>query len=292
MKQGKIQTKETQLGRPKHVEGRISTIKNRKLSLHLSLAYEKQINKPRKLEIKEESEPQNDLERVKQNLRRISASRKVALDSSESVAETQKLAPKTVSILHTSKISEKSVDKLVEETSKSSVAVSESSIQPQVEMPPKPVAMEEKLDKLHNDHDHDHVAVEPSPLGNVERVENAPPEDEENYIEEKTSKDYQRRNKSNFPAKVEFPETVPQRGPPLPNYMAATESAKAKLRGFGISRFDQNELENGGFMRRHSLPLYTTGKSSMSTQTERLVQASSRGESRPLVTSIDGLGNL
>lgn len=290
--QAKVQTEETELGRPKQVEGRVLTAKNRKL-WHPSLAYEKQVNKLRKLEFKEESEPQNDLERVKQNLRRISASSKVTLDFSQSLAETQKLTPKLVSTFQTCEISEKSVDKLFEKTNKSLEVVSESSMQPNVEMPPKPVAMEEKLDKLHDDHDHDRVAIEPSHLRNVETVEKAPTEDEENSSEEeKTSNDNQRSNKRDFPAKVEYAECVSQRSPTLPNYMVATESAKAKLRGLGFSRFDQDEVENGGFMRRHSLPLHISGKSSlMSTRAERQVQASSRGESRSLLSSIDGHGN-
>ncbi|PON95903.1 IQ motif, EF-hand binding site [Trema orientale] len=288
MKQGKIKTKETELGRPKQVDGRASTVKNKKLSLHPSLAFEKQINKSRKLEFKEESEPQNDLERVKQNLRRISASSKVAFDCSESVVDTQKLTPNTVSIFPTSEVSEKTVDKFLDTISKSSVAVSENSIQSQVEMPPNPNAMEKKLDKLQDDH----VVVKPSPMRNLDGIENALVEDETtNFKEDKTSKGYQRSNKSNFPTKVEYPDSVSQRSPSLPNYMAATESAKAKLRGLEFSRFDQNETENGGFVRRHSLPLYTGGKSSlMSERTERLVQASSRGESRYLLSSTDGHG--
>ncbi|XP_062106683.1 protein IQ-DOMAIN 28-like [Humulus lupulus] len=294
MKQGKYQTKETELGRPKQVEGRVSPVKNRKLPLHPSLAYEKQINKPRKLEFKEESKPLNDLERVKQNLRRISASTKVTLDCTEPVAEKQKSTPTTLSTIPTSEISENSVVKLIEKTSESSIVpVFESSVQPELELPPKPVV--EKLDKQHGHRDSDHAAIEPTPMRDVEMVEDASIENDHNnnFEVEKTSKGYQRIYKKRIPAKVEYQENVPQRSPTLPNYMTATESAKAKLRALGYSRSDEDEVENYGLVRRHSLPLYTSGNSSliMSARTEKKVQASSRGENRSLLmSSTDGHG--
>uniref|UniRef100_A0A803QM71 DUF4005 domain-containing protein n=1 Tax=Cannabis sativa TaxID=3483 RepID=A0A803QM71_CANSA len=237
IKQGKIQTKETEIGRAKQAEGKVSPVKNRKLPLHPSLAYEKQINKPRKLEFsKEESKPLNDLERVKQNLRRISGS------TAESVAEKLKPNPTTLPTIPSSEISEKSVVNLIEKTSESS----------EVEVPPKQVVEKnEKLDEQHDD------GVEPIPIRDVEMVEDASIENEHknNFEIEKTSKDSQKNYKKKVPTKVEYQENVPQRSPTLPNYMTATESAKAKLRGLGYPRFDEDEVENQGFVRRHSLLL-------------------------------------
>ncbi|KAF4350927.1 hypothetical protein G4B88_029093 [Cannabis sativa] len=272
--QGKIQTKETEIGRAKQAEGKVSPVKNRKLPLHPSLAYEKQINKPRKLEFsKEESKPLNDLERVKQNLRRISGS------TAESVAEKLKPTPTTLPAIPSSEISEKSVVNLIEKTSESS----------EVEVPPKQVVEKnEKLDELHDD------GVEPIPIRDVEMVEDASIENEHknNFEIEKTSKDSQKNYKKKVPTKVEYQENVPQRSPTLPNYMTATESAKAKLRGLGYPRLDEDEVENQGFVRRHSLPLYTSGNSSliMSSRTEKKVQSSSRGENRSVLSSTDGHG--
>ncbi|XP_030483802.2 protein IQ-DOMAIN 30-like [Cannabis sativa] len=274
IKQGKIQTKETELGRAKQAEGKVSPVKNRKLPLHPSLAYEKQINKPRKLEFsKEESKPLNDLERVKQNLRRISGS------TAESVAEKLKPTPTTLPTIPSSEISEKSVVNLIEKTSESS----------EVEVPPKQVVEKnEKLDEQHDD------GVEPIPIRDVEMVEDTSIENEHknNFEIEKTSKDSQKNYKKKVPTKVEYQENVPQRSPTLPNYMTATESAKAKLRGLGYPRFDEDEVENQGFVRRHSLPLYTSGNSSliMSSRTEKKVQSSSRGENRSVLSSTDGHG--
>uniref|UniRef100_A0A803QM81 DUF4005 domain-containing protein n=1 Tax=Cannabis sativa TaxID=3483 RepID=A0A803QM81_CANSA len=244
IKQGKIQTKETEIGRAKQAEGKVSPVKNRKLPLHPSLAYEKQINKPRKLEFsKEESKPLNDLERVKQNLRRISGS------TAESVAEKLKPTPTTLPTIPSSEISEKSVVNLIEKTSESS----------EVEVPPKQVVEKnEKLDELHDD------GVEPIPIRDVEMVEDTSIENEHknNFEIEKTSKDSQKNYKKKVPTKVEYQENVPQRSPTLPNYMTATESAKAKLRGLGYpsSRKMRSKIKA---LWWHSLPLYTSGNSSL-----------------------------
>ncbi|XP_024025545.1 protein IQ-DOMAIN 31 isoform X2 [Morus notabilis] len=290
-KKGNNQTKKAELGRQKRVEGWVSTLNNRKHFSNQSPAYENQINNTRKFETREESpgqeHPKNELERVKQNLRRISASSKVVLACSESVVEKTKLTPKMISSSPTFEVPENSVAKSFEKTSDPSVAVSKSLEQNQVEVAPKTVTTEAKFDKLCDDH----VSVEKHPLDYVEKVEDVAQKDTERiYKEDKTSiMDFQARsNKRNLPRKLEYPEFVPQRSPSLPNYMVATESAKAKLRGFSSPRHDQDEVETGGFTRRHSLPLSTDCKFSLiSQQNERLIQASSRGESKssPLSSS-------
>lgn len=279
-----MQPKKTELSRLKQVTGRISTLNNRKLLS--DFIHEKQITSPRTSEAKEESErqeqPLNELERVKQNLKRISASSKVSLGSSESVIETPKLTPKIVSSSPTSSVPEKSVDKSFEKSSYSPVAVFEKFIQPQLEISPKIGSIEEKIDKPNDDT----VAVVRHPMKIVEEIEDETKQDEEKISKE--DKTIVRSYKRNIPTRLDFAENFPQKSPTLPNYMLATQSAKAKLRGFSSPRFEQDEVENGGFLRRHSLPLFNNGKSSsMSSQSERLI---ARGESRSLLSSADGIG--
>lgn len=160
--------------------------------------------------------------------------------------------------------------------------------QTELELPPKPLALDEIVD-VSQDH---LLAVEAHPLENGGKVENTPVVNEEiSCMEDQTTKDNKRtRRRKSFPAKQECSENVSHNTPTLPSYMAATESAKAKLRAQGSPRFGQDGSENG-FVRRHSLPSSTNGKlSSMSPRVQRLVQASGKGGSkndRSLLSSRD-----
>ncbi|KAL0395650.1 UNVERIFIED_CONTAM: hypothetical protein Scaly_0013400 [Sesamum calycinum] len=60
------------------------------------------------------------------------------------------------------------------------------------------------------------------------------------------------RKRRSLPAKQEYTENISQNTPCLPSYMAATESAKAKLRAQGSSKFSEDGAEHG-YVRRHSL---------------------------------------
>ncbi|KAJ0754439.1 putative IQ motif, EF-hand binding protein [Helianthus annuus] len=102
------------------------------------------------------------------------------------------------------------------------------------------------------------------------KVENAESNDKEN---QKT-----RRRKS-LPAKQECYENVIQNTPTLPSYMAATESAKAKLRAQAAAKAAEDGVENG-FVRRHSLP-DTTGKLGLqSPRVQKLLHANGKGVSK------------
>ncbi|KAE9467274.1 hypothetical protein C3L33_00815, partial [Rhododendron williamsianum] len=61
-------------------------------------------------------------------------------------------------------------------------------------------------------------------------------------------------------AKQEHSENGIQNRPTLPSYMAATESAKAKLRAQGSPRLGQDVVEKHSLPRRHSLPASTNSK--------------------------------
>ncbi|KAH7532616.1 hypothetical protein FEM48_Zijuj04G0040500 [Ziziphus jujuba var. spinosa] len=252
---------------------RVPIVNAGKSSSHPATAYDKPIHILRKSSGHQDESGkehrQSELERVKQNLRKISAISTVAVSKSSKISD----------------VPEKGVDKSIEKTSDPSVAVSKSSTPTKAEITPKPLAVEEKVEMLHDEH----AFIEQHPKRNVEVAENKVTVDEEqNSVEEeqnstdgKTTKDYQRSQRRSLAEKQEYPENVSQHNPTLPNYMQATKSAKAKLRGLGSPSFDPDGVENGFAVRRHSVPLYDNGKiNSISPRMQSAVQASGRGESR------------
>lgn len=114
-----------------------------------------------------------------------------------------------------------------------------------------------------------------------------------------TSNDNQKSSrKASIPAKQERIENVSgeQSSPTLPSYMAATESAKAKLRLNGSPKIVQDANERNNNTRRHSLPSLTNSKiSSQSPRTQRLVQTGGKGgnkSEKSLSSSRDGNGKI
>ncbi|XP_062219679.1 protein IQ-DOMAIN 31-like isoform X2 [Phragmites australis] len=110
-------------------------------------------------------------------------------------------------------------------------------------------------------------AVEVRPLQNIDNEDNVLREKEEaRFKEERLSNGSLRtsKRKSSFSNKSEYMEngthTTPVQ-PRQPSYMAATESAKAKLRGQNSPRLDSDSsAEKSGFTHRHSLPSSTNSK--------------------------------
>ncbi|KAL3511158.1 hypothetical protein ACH5RR_030559 [Cinchona calisaya] len=62
----------------------------------------------------------------------------------------------------------------------------------------------------------------------------------------------------------------------VPSYMAATESAKAKVRGQVSPRFGQDAYEKNGLTRRYSLPSSANAKMTSSPRVQSLVHASGK----------------
>uniref|UniRef100_A0A0A9EPC2 DUF4005 domain-containing protein n=1 Tax=Arundo donax TaxID=35708 RepID=A0A0A9EPC2_ARUDO len=82
------------------------------------------------------------------------------------------------------------------------------------------------------------------------------------------------KRRSSFSTKQEYPENGSKNSPALPSYMAATQSAKAKLRGQISPRLSSDSAEKNGVTRRHSLPSSTNGKmNSHSPRTQRPTHA-------------------
>lgn len=109
--------------------------------------------------------------------------------------------------------------------------------------------------------------VEPPPVKTNGNVENVESDGKEN---QKT-----RRRKS-FPAKQDNPENISQKVPTVPSYMAATESAKAKLRAQAAAKAAEDGAENG-FVRRHSLSNSTGKLSLQSPRVQKPLQANGKG---------------
>lgn len=94
-----------------------------------------------------------------------------------------------------------------------------------------------------------------------------------NSSENHGSKENQKtRRRRSFPAKQEYGES----GLALPSYMAATESAKAKLRAQAVAKAAEDGGENG-FIRRHSLPASTGKPSLQSPRVQKPLQANGKG---------------
>lgn len=227
--------------------------------------------------------PQNELERVKRSLRKVSVSAEEASDKPE--AGTEKLQRSLEKI---AKGKDNSSEKA---TSNPTMAVSE---QPVVVEPPlNSLAADEPVEMVHEDHPS--IELVSSEVGEQVIIGDKVNEDISSK-EDQTKENIKTGRRRSLPGKQEYPENVPQNTPPtLPSYMAATQSAKAKLRSQGSPRLVvQDGSAENGFVRRHSLPSSTNGKSSLSPRVQKLVvQANGKGGSRSdksLSTSRDSNG--
>lgn len=232
--------------------------------------------------------PQNELEKVKRSLRKVSNSTTEAPDPIQIGAEKPKRNPKRVSSSTSEVADQCNIDSA--EKKKDTTVASEDQLDMETTL--KPVAINVPADTLHDEH----TAVELHPLevsgkdeNNISLV-NGELSSKEDQINHENHKNNRRR--SSFPGKSNNSENGIQNTPTLPSYMAATESAKAKLKAQGSPRFGQDGSEKNGLTRRHSLPSATNGKvNSPSARAQRLVQASGKGglrSDRSLLSSRDG----
>ncbi|RRT59454.1 hypothetical protein B296_00029655, partial [Ensete ventricosum] len=214
--------------------------------------------------------PQSELERVKRNLRKISTAVKDASEVPD--VETQK-----------SNLSSQKVDAGLSENP--GHGGEESIEKPKKDNSPTPTletyvetALETVIagpvDLLLDDQSTNELQL-------LQQIDNA-----ENHVamsgelslkEEQLCHENQKTSKrrSSFSTKSEYAENGMSNTPVLPSYMAATESAKAKLRGQISPRFVSESIDKNGFTRRHSLPS-TNGKMS-SPRTKQLIQTGGKG---------------
>nr|XP_043615299.1 protein IQ-DOMAIN 31-like isoform X2 [Erigeron canadensis] len=98
-------------------------------------------------------------------------------------------------------------------------------------------------------------------------------------VESNGKENHKTRRRKSLPSKQEYPEGVSQNTPTMPSYMAATESAKAKLRAQAAAKAAEDGAENGS-VRRHSLPSSIGKLSLQSPRVQKPLQANGKGGSR------------
>ncbi|KAL2499976.1 Protein IQ-DOMAIN 31 [Abeliophyllum distichum] len=269
---------ETEAGESKRSIRKVGAAANGENRALASLEQVKPKNNPRKVTSHQaelvQEQPQNELERVKRNLRKVSASMAMACEKTEKETEKQNQCPTEVSSSAAPNVFKQKIVNSSPKLVDMDVEVDKPAL---TEALSKPLTLDESVESTHDDH----PAVEPHSSEICGNRETLPAVCEElSSKEENNSKEKLKiGRRKTLPAKQEYPENASQNTLSLPSYMAATESAKAKLRAQGSSKIE--DVAENGFVRRHSLPASTNEKlSSLSPRTQRPVQANGRGGSK------------
>ncbi|KAK6920836.1 protein of unknown function DUF4005, partial [Dillenia turbinata] len=220
--------------------------------------------------------PQSELEKVKHNLRKVH--NPVTEGVVQSDLEIEKSKPIVAKISNSSdaeaveEVKTDPTENLKEETNGVVPNV------PAVETAPEPAVETEVVNARHEDKSSAQLEL----TDNIEKDENFPMINGENLKEDSSNKEVKKStHRTPAAVKQEHAENGLKSSPTIPSYMAATESAKAKLRGQGSPRLGQDSAEKPDVTRRHSLPSPTNGKiSSQSPRTQRLAQPGAKGGKR------------
>ncbi|KAL8528312.1 hypothetical protein ACS0TY_005935 [Phlomoides rotata] len=274
-KQGGSQLNENESGKSRRTMRKGSNGDN---SASTSFETDKPKRNPRKstslqIELVQE-QPQSEPERVKRSLKKVSASVTVAPQKPETETEKpqQQLSSKTVL---NSAAPEKETAVSAETPADSDIVVDNISL---LEVPFKTEVMVDQVDVLHDD----------SSLIGTHSSENGDKMEKNSLLNDEVSPKGDRGGKENhkirkrrsLSGKQEYSENISLNTPSIPSYMAATQSAKAKLRIQGSPKFSEDGAEVG-YIRRHSLPASTNGKlSSLSPRIQKPVQANGKGSSK------------
>ncbi|KAJ0049065.1 hypothetical protein Pint_15243 [Pistacia integerrima] len=280
-KQVNCQTIDAETGRPKRSVRRVPATNAENISLQSTPEFEKSKRSLKKVTSHQadpvHENPQNELEKVKRSLRKVHSP---VVETSVSVQsefefEKPKVSMEKVSGTSSHEILEQSMGSSGEKMKKETPLTP--SKLPDVESTPEPVEMKETSDLPSGDQ----IVVESKPLiDNGGKDETLPvPNGELNLKEDlENNENHKPSRKASTPAKQERAENGLQNSPTLPSYMAATESAKAKLRLQGSPRSGQDGADRISATRRQSLPSSTNSKiSSQSPRTQRPVNAGSKG---------------
>ncbi|CAN4079353.1 unnamed protein product [Withania somnifera] len=289
-KQGNKLSVETEAVRPKRSVKKVLTASNADANVVSFSEPEKAKRNPRKFQNHHiepvQDQPQTELEKVKRNLRKVSAA--LATSSERSEIETEKVQHTPIQAQVQAITSKSSTPDAVEQMV---VTSSEKTSDPAPEIErlavcesPLPVAVDEPSDVLHH-----HPTTEKQQSEDVENTANSPVVNEDlSSMEDQTAKERTRRRKS-LPTKQDNSENISQNTPNVPSYMAATQSAKAKLKAQGSPKVSDDGAENG-FVRRHSLPSSANGKlNSLSPRMQKPGQANGQGgnKNKPISSSKD-----
>ncbi|XP_042391250.1 protein IQ-DOMAIN 31-like isoform X1 [Zingiber officinale] len=207
---------------------------------------------------------QSELERVKRNLRKISTI-KDGNEQPEIGSQKSDLSLKKVAVSLSENPSQGVVDSM--EKTKKDTAVTPT-MKLDTENASGPTVADEQIDVLPDDKPSNETQL----LQEIDNAENNIVMSEEVSLKEELCHETQKTSKRrSFSAKSEYPENGLPNIPVVPSYMAATESAKAKLRGQISPRLVSDSVDKSGITRRHSLPSATNGKMS-SPRTKKPVQ--------------------
>ncbi|PHT57078.1 hypothetical protein CQW23_05564 [Capsicum baccatum] len=289
-KQGNKLSVETEAVRSKRSVKKVLTASNGDAYAVSSSEPEKAKRNPRKYSNHHteavQDQPQNELEKVKRNLRKVSAALAASSERSETETEKVQQTPNLAQAPVPAMTSKSSAPDVVEQMMvKPSEKTNDSA--PEIEKlavseAPLPVAVDEPTDVLH-----DHPITEQQQSEDVGNTANDPIVNEDlSSMEDQTAKERTRRRKS-LPTKQDNTENISQNTPSVPSYMAATQSAKAKLKAQGSPKVSDDGAENG-FVRRHSLPSSANGKfNSLSPRVQKPGLANGKGgnKNRPLSSS-------
>lgn len=286
---------EAQVSKPKHSNQKIPTTTLDSVSAAQAIPeFEKPKRNSRKVSNQTsdnvQENPQHEFEKVKRNLRKVH--KPVAENGvhSEFESETPKQhLEKESALISSHGVSEeeaKSSDaKISKEETLTVSNVPEAKITPRISMNKEKSDMEPLRENTSRDIKSisgEEPTNEPKDLpGSFCNGENLPLTNGHLSLEDEDSTGNENRNptrRSTLLVKQESLEEGIPKSSTIPSYMAATESAKAKLRAQGSPRLGQDGGERSNPARRHSLPSSTNGKiSSHSPKMQKPVQASGKG---------------
>ncbi|XP_028117976.1 protein IQ-DOMAIN 31-like [Camellia sinensis] len=234
--------------------------------------------------------PQNELEKVKRSLRKVHNPNTEGTIQSEADSEKPKYGLEKVLSFSDQNTAEENISDSGEKIKKgTTVTVSKL---PDIEATLEPPVVSEAIDLLCDDQ----TAIESQPPENSGKHEGIPVTNGElRSREDITVNESQKSARTaSSAAKQERTKNGVQNRPAVPSYMAATESAKAKLKAQGSPRLDQDGIENQNLSRRHSLPASTNKKTnSPSPRAQRPIQSGGKGgnkSDRSMLSSRDGNG--
>ncbi|XP_027352619.1 protein IQ-DOMAIN 31-like isoform X2 [Abrus precatorius] len=314
-KQGNISNGEAQISKSRRTNRKLPIANFESVPVQTNPEFEKPKRNLRKISNQlsdpEQENPQSELEKVKCNLRKIHNPVVENAILSEVGCETPKQHLEKATVIADHAVSEQGIITSDEKVKKE--ATSTISNVPDVEIMPRPTVNMEVSD-IPSSYQ---VSVDSKPLAETiikdrntsdevnKELSNLPDAifKDENYpltngdLIHKgelpgNEKQKPTRKASNL-AKQENAENGLKNSPKLPSYMAATESAKAKLRTQAFPRFGQDGIDVNNTAERHSLSSSTNNKiSSQSPRTHKSVQAGGKGGHRSDRTTPSSRGKV
>lgn len=305
--------------RASHSTGRLHSGKVDSSSNHSTTESEKQKRNPRRISNQStnssQGHPQNEIEKVKRNLKEFSNSKRDTSIEKEADIERQGLSHGKGSSHPAHELSENSTDTqsdklqadlevdVLKQTDQVTCAdeLCDRPISNPDEQPKMVGEENESILPVHEHHLKDDLSGNENHKVNKRRSSLPAKHDDQdadipsalNSKDDRNGNENSKVNKrrASLPAKHDDQDTGLPSETKVPSYMAATESAKAKVRGHVSPRFGQDAYEKNGLTRRYSLPSSTNAKLTSSPRVQSLVQASGKGGikiDRSLSSSRDG----